>query len=307
LAELLAQAARVRLEAKAVALRARARQAGWEQALWEGLLAALGYKQNTWPMRRLGELAPRVAPATENPTAAPIALQARLLGVGGLLPAELTRAHAVTDQYLRRLWDCWWREREGFADAILPRAAWRFNGLRPANQPQRRLALAAHWLADRAWLPRLEAWLTEDVPDRDLAVSLLARLQVESDEFWSWHWTLRAARMAKPQPLLGAPRVTDLAINVLLPWFWIRAQAGNHSALRERAERRYFAWPSAEDNVILRRARQRLLGGQQVSLPRTAATQQGLLQIVRDFCDHANALCDGCRLPDLVKALSEGR
>jgi Ni,Fe-hydrogenase III component G len=31
---------------------------------------------------------------------------------------------------------------------ILPRPAWKFHGLRPANHPQRRLALAAHWLAD---------------------------------------------------------------------------------------------------------------------------------------------------------------
>jgi len=54
--ELLRQAALARLERKAGDLEARARQAGWEQALWEGLLRALGYKHNVWPMLRLGEL-----------------------------------------------------------------------------------------------------------------------------------------------------------------------------------------------------------------------------------------------------------
>jgi hypothetical protein len=29
--------------------------------------------------------------------------------------------------------------------------------------------------------------------------------------------------------------------------------------------------------------------------------QQGLIQMVRDFCDHSNAICDRCKLPDLVR------
>jgi hypothetical protein len=32
-----------------------------------------------------------------------------------------------------------------------------------------------------------------------------------------------------------------------------------------------------------------------------AAAQQGLIQMVRDFCDHSNAICDRCKLPELVK------
>jgi len=32
--------------------------------------------------------------------------------------------------------------------------------------------------------------------------------------------------------------------------------------------------------------------------------QQGLLQIVRDFCAHSNALCENCRFPELVRGLN---
>ncbi len=56
--QILRQAAHARLLRKAEQLQARARECGWENALWEGLCAALGYKRNTWPMRRLGELLP---------------------------------------------------------------------------------------------------------------------------------------------------------------------------------------------------------------------------------------------------------
>jgi hypothetical protein len=102
--------------------------------------------------------------------------------------------------------------------------------------------------------------------------------------------------------LLGTTRVTDLAVNVVLPWLWSRANEGRSLPVRKRIERRYFAWPPAEDNSVLRLARQRLLGGASPKLFSNAATQQGLLQVVRDFCDHSNSICDACKLPVVLRA-----
>lgn len=314
--QLLRGAAAVRLQAKAARLEARARQTGWERTLWEELFAALGYKHNAWAMRAVAEALPALqATPTEITTKASgdegvaatrevdaLAWQARMLGVAGLLPAELTRRDAAVDRYVREVWDRWWREREAFQAVQLPAAIWRFHGLRPANHPARRLALAAHWLADGRLPERMGAWLNANVAPDELANSLLEILQVEHDEFWSWHWTLRSPRLAKPQPLLGAQRATDLAVNVLLPWLWIRAVTGRNERLRAQAEDRYFLWPAAEDNATLKLARQRLLGAAGRKLFTHAALQQGLLQIVRDFCDQSNALCEQCRFPDLVKA-----
>ena len=109
--------------------------------------------------------------------------------------------------------------------------------------------------------------------------------------------------MSKSQPLLGEKRVTDLAVNVILPWLWVRAVEGDNAKLKLEMERRYNEWPAAEDNSVLRLARQRLLGRAATGRSglNTAAAQQGLLQIVRDFCDHSNATCDGCSFPELVK------
>lgn len=296
---LLQQAALVRLQAKAAQFQARAKEAGWEQALWEGLFRALGYKHNVWPMQRLGELRPLLRPAGTK--VAPLTLQARMLGVAGLLPDELPRAHLATDGYIRKLWDQWWRERESLAEVTLPRSLWKFSGLRPANHPQRRLGLAAHWLAEGALPARIEAWALRRQTDEALLPALVEAMQVGPDEFWSSHWTLRAARMAKPQPLLGVTRVTDLAVNAVLPWLWVRAAEGRNEAVRAEMERRFFAWPCAEDNAVLKLARTRLLGGTSARALRGAAAQQGLLQIVRDFCEHSNALCADCRFPDLVR------
>jgi hypothetical protein len=297
LTELLRQAALVRFENKAAQFRARAKNAGWEQVLWENLFRALGYKHNAWPMQNLAETKSRWARGADFA----FEFQARLLGVSGLLPDELTRAQKSSDTYLRRAWDFWWRERDEFENCILPRSVWKFHGLRPANHPQRRLALASHWLGDKNFISKIENWSAAELPDKKLLGSLLEIFQVEHDDFWSWHWTFKSARMKKPQPLLGDARVTDLAVNVILPWLWIRAVEGKNEKIRREIERRFFAWPAAEDNSVLKLARQRLLGTSKARVFKNAAAQQGLMQIVRDFCGHSNAVCDDCRFPELVR------
>ena len=300
---LLREAAQVRLQSKAAQFQARARQAGWEQSLWEGLFRALGYKHNVWPMHRLAELRPR----WQQDGSEPLTLQARLLGLSGLLPTELSGSDTGSDVYVRKVWDQWWRERDEFADCILPREVWRFHGLRPANHPQRRLALASRWSVDGGLATKLQLWCTKELPDSRLVDTLLKALQVEPDDFWSWHCTFRSTRMKKAQPLLGGTRATDLAINVVLPWLWVRAVEGKSPVVQRGIEQRYFAWPPAEDNSLLRLARQRLLGGAGRKILKSAAAQQGLIQIVRDFCERSNALCDNCQFPELVKQYSAGK
>ena len=293
-------AARVRFQTKAEQFRARARHAGWEQSLWEGLFRALGYKHNVWPMQNLAESRLRWMRGAD----AAFVLQARLLGLSGLLPVELPRVTTGGNAYLRRVWDCWWRERDEFSDCQLPRAVWKFHGLRPANHPQRRLALAAHWVSAGNLVQKLEAWCATEIPDNKLSGSLRKILEVKPDEFWSWHWTFRSARLKRPQPLLGDARVTDLAVNAVLPWLWTRAAEGGNEKIRQTIEHRRAVWPAAEDNSILKLARQRLLGrGRNCGLP-GASVQQGLLQIAHDFCEHSNALCENCRFPELVKTWS---
>jgi hypothetical protein len=298
--ELLTQAALVRLRRKAAQIEARARQRGWEQALWEELLAALGYKHNTWPMRRVAELAPVESFGLGQKLSAANA-EARFLGIANLLPGEIAVTKTESDRHARVLWDHWWRQAEGVE--LVPKNAWRFAGLRPANHPARRVALAAQWASEGGVAQRLERWLLATVADGDLEESLGKVFATEPNEFWSRHWTFKSKPTASEQPLLGSSRATDLSVNVVLPWLWVRANAGRNEALRAEAERRYLAWAPAQDNTVLKRARERLLGGRHQA--RTAAHQQGLMQIVRDFCDHSNAACESCRFPDLVRAIPQ--
>lgn len=298
LTSLLEEAARHRLVRKAMELGARARHVGWDQALWEGLLGGLGYRHNCWPLRRIAELVPmRDGPEMESVESA----QARLLGLGGFLPVESGSALAP---YVRRLWDHWWRDRARFGACVLPGECWRLGGLRPANHPQRRLALAGHWLCSAGLSGRVLGAIL-DPGERPPAERLLTVLDPGLDGFWREHWTLgRAGRGVGP--LLGSARLTDLAINVILPWLWMRASVGLDAGVRGLVEQRYREWPAGEDNAVLRMARLRLLGGERRRLPARAVCQQGFLQISDDFCSATDSLCAGCGFPALAAAWAGG-
>jgi len=105
LTELLREAACVRFQSKAAHIRTRAKNAGREQTLWENLFRARDYKHNAWPMQNLAETKPFWSHGVDSV----FEFQARLLGVSGLLPDELTRAQKSAATYLRRVWDSWWR------------------------------------------------------------------------------------------------------------------------------------------------------------------------------------------------------
>lgn len=298
--ELLEQAALVRLERKAHRIRARARESGWEAALWEAVFSALGYKHNLWPMRHLARVLPQLG--ADRPDL--LGWQTRLLGAAGFLPRDLTRRDPTVDRYVRRAWDRWWREQAAFQSVCLPPSAWRLAGVRPANRPERRLALVAHWL-ERGDLPtRLENWLAVDIPPRQLLRSLARALGTGEDPFWSRHWTLQAP-CPSPTRLLGQNRLGDLAVNAFLPWLWCRAAVGGQKELQTRVQSRFRQWPALQDNSVLRLARLRLLPSWSPPRPLRAAHQQGLLQIVRDFCGHSDACCHGCPLPTRLERLAD--
>ncbi len=306
---LLEQAARARLERKVDEFRSRGRTLGWGPVLWEGVFAALGYKHNVWSMRRLAELLPSAPSGNEV-----AAWESRLLGLAGLLPTELPRGPA--GEFVRSRWDHWWRERTTWDQAVLPASVWRLAGLRPANHPQRRLALAARWLALGHWAERVEQFFLEDTGVRGRLARWVALLAPAGgaeagspDAFWLNHWTLRSRWRAGPLPWIGPSRATDLAVNAVLPWLLARATsgdlAGGDPGVRARLEQSWMEWPAGQDNADLRFARRRLWGGVPAGIRWTAARQQGLLQVRHDFCLAAGSLCSGCRFPVLVDALEQ--
>ena len=300
-ASLIHDAAGVRLEARGQRLLQAARWQGWMGALWAFVFRALGYKQNAWPMQWIGE---RVT-SLKKGVGSVEQMQARLLGVAGLLPDPLAGGSQVGVELWKRYFAIWKEDAAALGVTSLPRSAWQMHHMRPANHPQRRLALVAHWLMDERFVEELDGWSREPYSTRREWMGWLReRLCGQRDNFWSRHWTLRSSTAELDRALLGRARFTDVVMNAILPWLWMRASEGGDRGAARQTEERYFDWPAAQDNAVLRLARHRLLQGEASRrLLRTAAAQQGLLQIVNDFCEHSDSLCSDCPFPEHIRQL----
>ncbi len=300
---LLRSAAMFRFRQKGEQQHLRAQEVGWRLALWEGLVAGLGYSRNVWPMRRIGELTTRLFPGfpVESFELWPAAeAEARLFGVAGFLPYD---SNSVRQAHVAKLWDAWWRLRDEFSDVAFPKAIWCFSGLRPQNHPHRRLALAACWIRQPDFFQRLEKWFAQPNLERPLP-SLVNALSGEITPFWNDRFHFKQLSFGAGRLALGDSRAIELAVNAILPWFWSRAKADGNQAAMQRAECLFSRFPRSGENRLIKDGCSRLLGREDAKALAAAIDQQGLLQILRDFCAHSNALCENCRFPKLVFSIA---
>jgi hypothetical protein len=277
----LAAAAQFRLRKKSVRLARTGQLHGSDEALFQALAAALGYKNNKLPFTLIAQRLPLnfLLQAGDD-------MDALLFGIGGFLGAsDFTPFDLDTRLYLRGLWDRWWRVRDRFERLVLAPDAWRLSATRPANHPQRRLAALAqivrHWKNIRALAG------TNDT------AGLRGFFENLSDEYWDFHYTLTSKRSPKHMALIGAARTGDMLANIFYPL-----------AIMRHPERwsDYAKLPAPLVSQRVEIAGVRLLGAHP-ELPKilkSAANQQGLLQIYEDFCMADNSDCANCLFPEQV-------
>jgi hypothetical protein len=252
-----------------------------DEALFQGIAEALGYRHNKQPFILLAQNFPlatlRALPSTE-------AESLLFGGAGWLSRSELidfTRLPSDTRDYLRALWTAWWAQRDEWEPLTLPEGSWNCRGARPANHPQRRLAALAaivrHWPAIRA--------LTRSCDVRGIQ----GFFELLTHPYWDHHYTLTSQRSATRMALVGESRVTELLANLFFP-------AALSSEPRFWASYTDLAAPEPSERLTL--AAQRLLGpapGLRRLLKRVVY-QQGLLQLFDDHCLPAAGRCTACGL-----------
>jgi hypothetical protein len=252
------RAARFRLECKHAGYLSASQLHGEDAALFFGIAAGLGYKNNSIPFllaaQRVGWNAARGDRG-----------EAMLFGIAGFLePRNFDDADEITKTYLKPLWDSWWKVRDTFSRSVLPRSIWKLSGIRPSNHPHRRLgALAA---AGRNFSVLRKQ--IREIGEKGF-IRFFEQLQ---HPYWTRHWNLSADSLAKPVALVGSDRATDLLLNAYLP-----------SLDPDAAEKRLRAIRGPQPSGILERASLWLCGDDAEEFLKTAWHQQGLLQLYRDF------------------------
>jgi len=270
-------AAQFRLQRKAARLASLREAHGEDEALYQALAETLGYKSNKLPFALLSQRAPVRALRRAG------AVDALLFGVAGFLNAgDFSSAAPATKAYLRALWEKWWALRAQWEGLIVPQKLWNTGGQRPVNHPQRRVAALAAMV--RQW-PKIRA--AAQLCDPAKIRKLLAGLR---DDYWERHYTVRSAASPSPMALVGASRTTEMLANVFYPW-----------VILERPEKwePYRAMTAELSNRRVQVAAARLFATdpRQASLLKSAAMQQGLLQIYEDFCMQDATDCAACLFP----------
>jgi hypothetical protein len=272
-------AAQFRLRQKATRVRSKIDTHGRDEALFQDLAAALGYKENKLPFTLIAQRLPLKLLHEKRDDA-----EAMLFGLAGFLEApDLGVFKGSTRKYVRTLWDRWWPHRDAMQRMILPAKVWRMSGTRPVNHPQRRLAALS--MIVREWPGFRHMLGKKSVVGTNIFFSELEH------PFWNFHYTLMSEPSPKKMALIGESRVAEILANVLFP-FWIAEEVEVWPA--------YAQLPARLSNRRLETAATRLFGSdpRRPQFLKTVAHQQGLLQIYEDFCMQDNSDCAQCPFPE---------
>jgi hypothetical protein len=288
---MLESAAQYRLERKSLRLHRCVQAHGREQAVFQTLAQALGYRNNQQPFYILAQRLP-VKHLLKLPLAE---REARLFGVSGFLESVLYEdTLPETRVYLRGLWEAWWKQRDAAQRWLQPQQAlkWKLAAIRPGNHPQRRLgaltAMLKQW--ERISGPLMDVGRWTQVGWRKSLLSL-------THDFWSAHYTLLAGSSAKPLALIGETRVQEMLANVAYPLLMPE---------RTRLWAEYLELPALLDNQKVRRAVLRLFGdsARGGEFQKKLHHHQGLLQVYEDFCLEDDSACADCPFPERLKEWS---
>jgi hypothetical protein len=247
----------------------RACQAFRGQGLFEAVAGALGYGGNRLPMTLLAQRV-RLDELRRRPECS----EARLYGLSGFLPSDLTGMDAATVGLVRRMWDSWWRQRDRWQRRVLSGWDWRLGRQRPAHHPCRRLAmfrlLAARW-------DEFEG----RVRGGENALAMVRFFRGFTHRYWDWRAVFGRA-WVESRGLAGRAWVAELMVNVVYP---LRDEWSEVVGLRVMGV-----------SGRVRRAASRILPEAMRGSPqlRRGVIQQGLIHLYDEFCLRDEGLCEGC-------------
>ncbi|HMO04212.1 MAG TPA: DUF2851 family protein [Kiritimatiellia bacterium] len=287
---LLVSAGHARMRLKAERLAAAVAERGLDQVWYESVLAAMGYQHNKRAAQALAELAPldHWRACADGDVLRGYAI---LAGLSGLLPAEMDGAWDVeTRDFVRMIWDVWWREKSRFP-AGLPRSAWRLHGIRPLNHPLRRLMGAARMLIGAATARQaLAAWVFPDA--RRSVLALDAACHGPEAGSGPWREYVGGTRSSRPVALVGQDRLNALLLNVVLP---LAAASGFDPVTLDANLASIKPEPL---NQIMKQTAHYLFGTEFPSRwLASASARQGLMQVFHDYCLHDRSQCARCPFP----------
>ena len=285
---------------KADAVRLLRTRLNFEQILYEGIMEALGYSQNSKPLRELAQRVP--FPVFDYKSEQEV--QAILFGVAGLLPSQLEKPLPVSDTenpYIVALEKLWEVSDNAKNVERMVASKWRFGRIRPNNHPVRRIVAMSQLIFHckgslmMYFLPTCEMAANADtsVTLRGIRNKLLNLLILESTGYWETHSNFGRGGTNNAK-LIGQNRALDILINKILPVAYIWAVESESKKLQDAILTLYSDYTKMQDNSIIRQVGKQVFSDAQPMriIKPTAQIQQGIIRLYKNYC--IDQLCDLC-------------
>jgi len=296
---LLDRAGDERFRVKAVTFQKDLAHMGAGQALYRGIMGALGYAKNKIQCLELADRLPlqvlEAIAREEIPYDECLARQqALLLGTAGLLPSQSRdrhRGNGLDDRWTEKLEGLW--SSSQCTGAMSP-GTWHLFKVRPNNSPIRRLAAMSYLILryrKEGILKGLLDTVSGASPGRGCH-GLEKALVVTSGGDWARQLDSGSGSRKSGQTLLGSRRATDILVNVLLPFTAAWSKSTSQLELERNAVEIYRNYQKLAENAVERHMKNQL--GLTNRLVNSARRQQGLIHIYNTFCIRGR--CDNCPL-----------
>lgn len=275
-----------KFEEKAQTIREQFYETGLDQTLYSCVAHGLGYSRNSLLFDKLTSYITIKAITSQNSINYEF-IKSILLGTCGFLPSQ--RNISICNEYLQRLESIWFDS--GYTK-LIDYYDWNFRGVRPSNYPVRRVVALSYFA-----LNLVNCNLSENLLDAliDSGIhgvrSLMHKyLNYEQEKYWTYHYDFNC-NMQKETALVGASRIDDIIINIILPYLYGCTGSLNKPVNVNRLILdSYVMYPSLQSNYI-DRYMSRLLPIC-ADFKRSAVLQQGLLYLFKKFCRYK--LCNMC-------------
>jgi hypothetical protein len=264
-----------RLEQKTrdIILRLKQNNENWNEALYQTLAGAFGFKVNSQPFEMLAKALPLSILVKHSDSL--FQTEAMLFGCSGLLNNQL-----LGDDYFIELRNEFSHLYKKYSLKPIDAFLWKFMRLRPANFPTIRISQFAA-------LVNQSNGLLSKIIETDNLNDLFRLFNVSASEYWNSHYNFNKESKTADRKELGANSVNALIINVVVPFLFVYGNSNERHYLKDRALDILEQLPPEENSVIS--------GWEKLGIkPKSAFDSQALLQLKKHHCDFRK--CLGCRI-----------
>jgi len=289
--DFLESAGEERLRLKTIRIASGISEKNSEQILYEETMGSMGYKHNSAAFKVLANRLP-ISLLRDLSDNSPTVAYAILLGVSGLLPAETSGTTPETAEFIRTLWDNWWKHENELNDLKMEKQDWNFAFVRPQNSPVRRLAAIAYLFCNQDYLSEKIITSYESSPETWYKQTIKDLTETPDIKFWENYFSFYGSKKSYRAKMLGKQRAISIIINVITPW--LATQNIDISCSMNKI-------PKEQVNSIITNTAYMLFGhDHNPAIYNTALKQQGIMQVYYDFCAQNIPTCHDC---ELVKKL----